>query len=76
MRSATITLTSGKTLHVLIWKWTPEEGSFTALNEANGNLIQVKLDNIKSGAWYPDRVRNENASRDIFKKAEEDGWRR
>ena len=74
MRAATLTLNSGKTLNVLIWKWTPEEGVFTALNEANGNLINLKLDNIKSGTWYPDRVRNENASRDLLKKAEEDGW--
>jgi len=63
----TLTFRNGRTMNGLLWS-VPENGTFKALNEKNGQIKEYKLGDIKSGIVYPTRDRHEEAGEDFLAK--------
>ena len=75
MYAVDITFKNGSKLEGLIWRWTPKKGVFEALNESNGNIKSYKLQDVKEGKWYSDRVRKYSECSDFIERAVADGWK-
>lgn len=74
MYAVDVFLKNGSKLEGLLWGWRFEADAFDVLDEHDGRIKRIQLNDIKGGKFYSDRVRELSSSESLLERAVKEGW--